>query len=95
MRPRGPKWIKAPQKPHIVQNDTFCLVTFHLSDFSETLPECRDNCYGPCKPVVHVPRGLLVLKTPFLGDFRFVQNVLKISIQWFYGAEFKFMYPNT
>ena len=51
----------------------------------------------PCKTLVHVPGGLLGLKTPHLGVFQtFVQNVIMyVFIVVFYGAKFKFTGPNT
>ena len=47
--PRGRKGVKnAPQKPQIVQNDTFCLIiSYAFIRFSETLPKRGDNCYEP------------------------------------------------
>ena len=95
-----------PQKPQIVQNDTFCLITFYPSiRFSETLPKRGDSCYEPqlvpptpAKLWFASPRGLLGLKTPHFGGFYepFSRNVIMyVFIVVFYDAEFKFTSPNT
>ena len=79
---------KALQKHHIVQNGTFCFITFHLSDFSETLPKCGDNCYGhksstasPAKQWFMFP-GTFRAKNALIGGFSGVCPKYAKNVQW-------------